>query len=357
MMERNPNHRPRLQAASQRALLALAIWMTLFAAGGANCGQWVRQYRQPRTLPESATLEQVVNTINANTAKVQSMQSTQASLSVPGIPSLRANVSAQEPSRMRLRADSSFGGPELDLGSNGELFWLWVRRNQPPALFVCRNDQFATSSARQIMPVEPAWLLEAVGLVKIDGSQPIDGPSPVGSGRLQIRSRQPSAVGILTKVTVVDAWDGTVVEQHLYDSQNRRLASSITNNYSRDPLTGAALPRSIEIQWPTAQMNLRLDVKDWLVNSIPLDNATIFEKPQYPGYPDLNLADPNLRLVAPGGAPPVANPPPMIQPSAASSATFAPIKASQPIVLPAQGGSYQPPPQYSQGASNPLRSN
>ena len=72
------------RAKSRRALFSLAMVMSLFAASGANCGQWVRSYSQPRTLPEAATLDQIVNTVNGNTAKVQSMQSTQATLKVPG---------------------------------------------------------------------------------------------------------------------------------------------------------------------------------------------------------------------------------------------------------------------------------
>src|SRR4029077_11724827 len=108
-----------------------------------------------------------------------------------------------------------------------------------------RHDQFAMSNARQIMPVEPEWLLEAVGLARIDTTQPIEGPTPVGNMRLQLRSHQPSTLGDLTKVTVVDAWDGTVLEQHLYDPAGQRLATAITSSYKRDPISGAALPKSI----------------------------------------------------------------------------------------------------------------
>src|SRR6185369_16516358 len=112
-----------------------------FATSGATCNQWMRQYTQPRTLPQSATLEQVMSVVNDNTARVQSAQATSATLTIPGVPGLHTNVAFQSPHRFRLRADGPFGGgPELDLGSNDELFWLWVKRNQPPAMFFCRQD-------------------------------------------------------------------------------------------------------------------------------------------------------------------------------------------------------------------------
>ena len=59
-------------------------------------------------------------------------------------------------------------GPELDLGSNDEVFWFWVRREQPPALYYCRHDQFAASPARQTLPIQPEWLIEAMGIAPFD---------------------------------------------------------------------------------------------------------------------------------------------------------------------------------------------
>ncbi len=283
---------------------ALVVLVGLFSTSGAMCQQWTRSYVQPRTLPVSATLDQIVTVVNDNSSRVHSLQSTQASLSISGAPtSLKANVAMEPPRRLRMTADAPLAGRELDLGSNEELFWLWVKRNQPPAVFVCRHDQFAMSNARQIMPVEPEWLVEAVGLPHFDTTQLLEGPTPVRGGRLEIRSHQPSIMGNLTKITVVDEWDGTVVEQHLYDPLGHRLATARTGRYKRDPASGAALPRSIDVEWPTTQMAFHLEVTDWVVNSISTDNMAQWTKPAYPGYPDVDLADPNLRFIAPGTAP------------------------------------------------------
>ena len=54
------------------------------------------------------------------------------------------------------------GSSELDVGSNDELFWFWIKRNKPRALFYCRHDQFGSSNARQMIPVDPGWLAERV---------------------------------------------------------------------------------------------------------------------------------------------------------------------------------------------------
>jgi len=314
-----------------RRVIPLVLLVTLFAASGANCNQWVRSYSQPRTLPEAATLDQIVGRINSNAAKVQSLEANSATVST-GALSVRANIALQTPRRLRLVASGPLAsGPVLDLGSNDELFWLWTKQNQQPALFFCRHDQYAMSNARQIMPVEPSWLLEAIGLVHIDTSQPIEGPWSVGRERVQIRSRQASMLGDLSKVTVVNAWDGTVLEQHLYDPQGQLLATARNARYQHDPVSGAALPRATDLQFPTAQISLHLDVTDWRVNTIAPDNLTLWTKPVYPGYPDVDLADPNLRFAIPGAPPPASGAAPPgagVPPAAAGISPSAPVPAA-----------------------------
>lgn len=281
----------------------LALLMLLFVASGANCNQWVRGYTQPRMLPQTATMDQIVAVVNENANRVQSLQSTSATLSVAGAPSLRATVALAPPRRLRLRADGSLTGPELDLGSNDDLLWLWVRRNQPPAMFFCRHEQFGMSNARQIIPVEPEWLIDAAGLGRIDTTQPLEGPFPVHGDRVEIRSRKMTSTGEITQITVVDQWEGTVVEQDVYNPQGQLLAVARSSRFIRDPASGATLPRSIDVQWPTAQLSFHLDVANWLVNSAANDNPTLWTKPEYPGYPNVDLADPHLRFAVPGGAP------------------------------------------------------
>jgi hypothetical protein len=349
------------------ALWCTALLMGLFATGGASCNQWVRTYTQPRVLPESATLTQIVTVVNDNTAKVDghSLQSTQASLSVQRMPfSLRATIALQSPRRLRLLAGAPVtNAPELDLGSNDELFWLWVRQNEPPAMFVCRHDQFAFSNARQIIPVEPEWLIEALGLVHFDPNEPLEGPFPTTGGRVQIRSKKQSMLGELKKVTVVDLWEGTVVEQDLYTPDTKLLAISRTSHFTHESQSGAALPRSIDIEWPTAQLSFHLDVTDWLVNAIAPNNMSLWTKPEYPGYPNIDLADPHYQFSLPGSAPPVnrmgapagmpANyparpaviPPAIISP--APTAAIYPPGATVPVPAAAQA--------YPPGTSVPLR--
>ena len=80
------------------------------------------------------------------------------------------------PKRFRLRAETGITGPELDLGSNDEVYWMWVKRADRPAVYWGRHDQFYQSAARDLLPVPPDWLIEALGVVQLDPTGQHEGP-------------------------------------------------------------------------------------------------------------------------------------------------------------------------------------
>lgn len=315
---------------TNKPLISLAILLLLFTAGGSAC-PWARTAEiLPVTLPETANLEQLTAAVNANTALVQSVSTTQATISLPGTPAIPVSLALEPPLRFRLRATTVLTGSLVDLGSNDELFWLWIRQNQPPAMYYCRHDQFAVSAARQLMPVEPQWMVEAMGLARFDPSDQPQGPIPVGSGRVQIRTIRHSSVGDLSKVTVVDPARGIVLEQNLYDPASGRLiAAARTSAHRRDPVSGAILPRHIEIEYPSAQLTMKIDIADLQVNTLGPQSAALWTKPQYAGYPDRNLADPTV-FAQPGGF------------QAPASSTISPGAQMNPLTSPPP--SFMPPP-------------
>lgn len=283
---------------------ALLAWIS---TTGASCPRIVQQYTQPipRALPPSASLVQIIDVVNDNSARVQSLSTTRATITTPGFPSLNANVAIQRPRSFRLTGEKF--GPQLDVGSNDELLWFWVAQAQPPALFYCRHDQFAGSAARQIFPVEPEWLIEAFGIVSFDRSQPIEGPSPVGNGRVEIRSRAGGPGRETSRVTIIDDSRGVVLEQHVYDARGVLLASAMLSKHAHDPASGATLPRHIQIQWPLAKFEVAIDLADVHVNQLPADPREVFAKPSYSGYNDIDLAQPGLQLTpSPDGQLPAA---------------------------------------------------
>jgi hypothetical protein len=275
------------------SLVTLVALVVLVSGAGSQCGRRDPQTYSygPRILTQNPTLDEVTSAVNRNSQLIQSLYSTDATLSVAGAPTLKANLAMERQRNLRIQAETTLTGTELDLGSNNERFWMWTKRMGPPTLYHCRHDQFATSAARQLLPVDPDWLLDAVGLTTFDPAEQHTAPARGRNGHWEIRTAKQGATGPITKITVVDEARGFVLEQHLYDARGQLIASSVTSRHWRDPGTGAVVPQQVDITMPGTQFSMRLEVNQWKVNSLAGGSGQMFVMPQQPGWQIVDLGN------------------------------------------------------------------
>jgi hypothetical protein len=266
----------------------------LTATTGASCPRNRQLINDPApiVLSPEATLADVIRVVNANSSRIQQLQSSGATLTVAGMPPLEATYAFDRPHRFRLRAQTRITGPEVDLGSNDEIYWMWVRHSQEPAVYWGRHEEFYQSAAREILPVPPDWLIEALGVVELDPTGQHEGPFRNRPGQLELRSTLPAPGSELLKITVLDDTRGWVVEQHLYDRAQRPLASALASSFQHDPTTGVSLPRHVEIRLPAAQLHFTLQTDRHLVNQLEGDPTQLWTLPQMTGFPLVNLGRP-----------------------------------------------------------------
>lgn len=272
--------------------LAFLLIVVLVACSLTGCRLWPWQPAidsppAPVVFSGPPTLEELVNAVNANSAPIRQLQAETATVSLPGFPSLKANLYLERPRNLRLRAQ--LFAPELDVGSNAEHFWFWAKQDPRPAIYYARHDQFAQSSLRQQLPIDPVWAMEALGLVTIDPSLVVDGPFPAGQERAEIRVRVPSVEGELTKVYQIHARLGWILEQHLVGPQGQLLASARASNHRYYPLERVSLPQQVEITVPSAQLRLTVQVSNYQINGINADPQQLWNLPTIPGYQAVNL--------------------------------------------------------------------
>lgn len=257
-------------------LLALAV-----AGTGARCAGL-----EPCILPRNAPLPEVLHLVNRNAALVQSLYTTDARVtgSSQGQPfTIGARFAMEKPRRFRLIARNVLGNEELDLGSNDEQFWYWVARAQPPALYYCRHEQ-ATDAA---LPLDPNWIIEALGVGELEPAEVYEGPNPVGGGRIELRSHARSPQGEpLTRLTTIDACRGWIVEQTLIDASGRVVAQAALSQHRDDPESGAVLPRRVHLSWPDARLSITLSLSDLRVNEMPV-GTDLWMRPSKPQEIDL----------------------------------------------------------------------
>ena len=278
-----------------RCLICLLITAVLMVAGGAGCPNMVRHYTapMPQVLPPSASLEQVIRVVNRNAAQIQSLSADNVTLTSPGMPTLRASLAVARPKRLRLRAHTGLTGPELDLGSNDEVFWFWIRRNDPPAVYYCRHSDYASMPNGGALPIDPQWMLDSLGLMQLDPALPHQGPFPLSGNRLEVRTIIETPDGPRMKVTIADAIGGLVLEQRIFNSQNHLIARAVAQRHRRDPLTGLTLPRVVDISCPPEQFFMRINLGNtFAINTQTSTNHGLWEMPSYDGYPMIDISNP-----------------------------------------------------------------
>jgi hypothetical protein len=59
-----------------------------------------------------------------------------------------------------------------------------------------------------------------------------------------------------------------------------------------DPQSGAALPRLVEVSWPTAGIEFQLELVSISTNMPATDPGQLWQMPAYEGYQPVDLADP-----------------------------------------------------------------
>jgi hypothetical protein len=281
-------------------------------AGGCRWNEWFRRNASeppPILFSSLPTREEAVAAVNANSGRIQALQTRGATISVPGAPAIGAEIALARPANLRFRAGTSLLGPELDMGSNSLLFWFWAARAPEPDVYFARHDLFADSRARQMLPIEPTWLIQALGVVEIDPATILEGPTDAGNDRVQLKTTLIASAGQFTRLVQLHGKHGWVLEQHLFDGRGELVASARNSQHEYYHLDGVSLPKRIEVQVPQGQMQFQLDVGQWVINQPPPEGQDLFELPrtQLGGYRFVDMADPNF--VPPGGTLPVEAPP------------------------------------------------
>jgi hypothetical protein len=275
--------------------------IVLLAVSTAACG-CVGSFRNPfapvgppapQVLQPGASLEEVIAAVNANSARVHSYAAngvTITPLGMPGVPSLTGNIMVERPARFRIRAGTALLGSEIDLGGNKDLLWMWIRRSEPPAVYLCRRDLFATSQAQQIMPVDPDWLPAALGLVEFDPLAQHEGPQPTPDGNIEIRSTTFGPTGPVTRVSVIDPTRAWVLQQHLYDANGTPLATAVASQHRYFPEHQVSLPQRIELRAPSARLAMAIDVGQVYLNTQLGNAADVWTPPQIQGVPQVDIS-------------------------------------------------------------------
>lgn len=204
-----------------------------------------------------------------------------------GIPTLRGTLAVEKPNRLRMNA-GLLGVSELgvDVGSNDDLFWFWSKvaaPGQEPGIFYARHDEYQNSALQRSIPIEPGWLIDALGLLRFEPGDRVEGPfNRPQDGRLEIHTYRNVGIQPTVRVTVIDPKFGLVNQQTIYNANGKRLAYIDSIKHEHYPEHNVSLPSRIELTADApdgTQLKLTVDAGRYKINSIYGDPDKLWSMP------------------------------------------------------------------------------
>ncbi len=279
---------PNAGSTNWRLVQWLAAAFTLWVAGGATCYRQtakVNPFPPPQVFTGVPTTEQLAEVMNRTDAITQ-LSSNSVSvemLSMSNVPRLTATMAVDRPKRFRMRASIPILlGSGIDLGSNDEHFWFEVPESMSQTLYFARHDQYQRQPVRSILPVDPSWFVEALGLVHLDPAEVVEGPIQRTDGRLEVRSMMQYPDGLYSRVCIIEPTAGYVTDQILYGPNGKMIAGASGTNHRYYAEQQCALPHVVQIRLiPDAgpPLELKLDVGNYAINQIVSGDTQLFVMP------------------------------------------------------------------------------
>lgn len=370
-----------LRFALRFAVVCAAFWVGCGLFCPMANAQWFKGFRRqaapaiPTAFTGMPTQQQLLQRLAAQTAMVRQVDAS-VTVAIPGAPKLRGTIQIERPLRLRLKA-GVLGVDQMgvDVGSNDELFWIWTRAaigGQAPTLMYAFHEQFkrSTGSVRQAIPLEPNWLINALGLVEFSKDDFHEGPLLTPQGRLKLITVSNADAGRQYRITLIDATRGLIEQQSIYDENRNLIAYTNSTGYKFYPQHNVSLPNEIEMHLYTSdghEQELTVTTNGFNINSLFGDPQRMWTMPQPSNVQKIDLSQvggqPQPRTPQPPTSLPSTTAPsstvppypafPTPQPSYRSTPARPASTSTAPRLQPSPtNGNWHPPSQPSSAASS-----
>ena len=236
-------------------------------------------------------------TVNRRTQNVRQLQA-ETTVGISGVPAkLSGSLIVERPDRLRLKV-SPLGMDSLgaDIGSNEQQFWVWVKSGGVMAesvLMFANHQEYAKSQVATVMPLEPRWITDALGLVTFDSRGRYQGPIQRDDGRLEIQAQEPTARGMMASTMVFDPKTGLLKQKAMYDAQGQLIGYCEIGEYQYFPEVDAAVPTSMSLHFrPGTDMasTATIQLSNIRLNGLYVDPATAWSMPNPVGIQRVDLS-------------------------------------------------------------------
>ncbi len=145
---------------------------------------WFNTKPKPNPTPAPVTangapkVDDLVGYLNREADRLAAIQSEDVDLTVKlpkgspmeAPPTMRCVMACEKPRSFRL-SGAVLGTDYLDIGSNNDQFWFWVKDGAQQPLYYCNYTDYE-KGVKLPMPFQPEWVVQALGMAKYDPSKP-----------------------------------------------------------------------------------------------------------------------------------------------------------------------------------------
>jgi outer membrane lipoprotein-sorting protein len=284
-------HRPHL-----RLLLLLSLWAATFPLSG--CLFRTRmQSRQFSNRPlKTATQQDLVDYVNAQAAKIQSLQATVDIDSSAGDPKtgqitdykeIRGYVLARKPSTLRMKGLMPVvRNTAFDMVSDGQEFKIWI---PPTNKFVVGANNAPPQPDKRLENMRPQYIYDALLMPEIGADEIaiLDKGYEIVLDSRKHQVEQPNYIlqvirkGIqgwyLSRKIEFSRIDLLPYQQKIYDEQGNVATDAHYQNYK--DFSGVTFPSTIQIERPRESYDFTLNMLKLEINKTLTDDQFALEQP------------------------------------------------------------------------------
>lgn len=263
-----------------RSIFPLLLIVTFFAVSPLFGGCAAPKTRLPEVVGEEPSFEELKAVVNANSAKIESIYSSDATIGAENAPGwATCQIAFERPGNLRVIGTALAMGRVVDVGCNDERFWFWSNFQNKEELYFCRHDQYQNSAAARVLPVDPTWFPQAFGVVELKDEELVDGPTRQADGSLLVTLKKTRPDGTYLQRVYFEPKTAAILRQDVQNPEGDAVVSIVCKRSFYVETPGVVLPQKIEISCPRGDGSLIVDVGTPILNDSSKIAAKAFEQP------------------------------------------------------------------------------
>lgn len=242
--------------------------------------QTTKKVSLPKVVGENPTTSELLEAINDNGSKIKSIYATNASIGVQNQPGwANCRLLYERPSKFRLVGTTGLLGRVVDCGCDGEKFWYWNSMQDSDSLYSCKIEEYSQTPLAEVIPVDPTWFPEALGIVEIKEEDLADEPKKQSDGSILLTVNCKRQEGVYKKRIYVESGTAAITRQDVQNPQGETFISVLVTEPQLIESAGVVMPKKASIRCLRTGDVLLIDLGTPVLNDSSKIESTVFQLP------------------------------------------------------------------------------